>query len=123
MHVFENIDLGIKIDFTPIKLSVYLIIAIVILIGVPGELATFLKAANKPWWGIGYLLGLILLTPFAYIVVQMVSNSVNVSLPENAISIVDTTSEINLVSIGVVIGFVTLVIIIIYKLIEKAYSY
>jgi len=123
MRVFENIDLGIKIDFTPIKLSVYLIIAIVILIGVPGGLVTFLKAVNSPWWGIGYLLGLILLTPFAYIVVQMVSNSVNVSLPENAISIVDTTSEINLVSIGVVIGFVTLVIIIIYKLIEKTYSY
>jgi hypothetical protein len=73
--------------------------------------------------GIGYLMGLVLLAPFAYIVAQTVSSSVNVSLPESAISIVDMSSEISLVSIGVVIGFAILVIIIIYKLIEKMYSY
>lgn len=64
MCAFENIDLGIKIDFTLIKQSVYLIITVIVLIGALSGLVAFLKAVDNPWWGIGYLLGLILLAPY-----------------------------------------------------------
>jgi len=123
MGAFENMDPEIKIDFALVKQSVGLIVTIIVLLGVLSGLVVFLKAVDNPWWGIGYLMGLVLLVPFAYIVAQTVSSSVNVGLPESAISIVDMTSEINLVSIGVVIGFVLLVIIVVYKLMEKMYSY
>ncbi len=113
----------INVDFTCLKQFVTSILAIVALIGALDVLAVFLKAVNSPWWGIGYLIGLALLTPFVYIVAQAVSSSVNVSLPECVTNIVDATSEINLVSIGVVVGFVVLIIIVIYKLMEDMYSY
>lgn len=54
---------------------------------------------------------------------QVVSISVNTSLPESTTSVVDVTSEINLVPIGVVVGFILLIIGIVYKLLEETYSY
>jgi len=123
LDVFRDAFTGTGVDTSYIEQSrdqINFLVVMLLIVGGIGGLVTFMKAIDNPSWGFGYFMGLIVLAPLAIGVVLILGNSIYVKVPSDVYDVSNASSEAILALVGVIIG---LIIMLVYKVVNDAYSY
>lgn len=123
LDVFRDAFTGTGVDTSYIEQSrdqINFLVVMLLIVGGIGGLVTFMKAIDNPSWGFGYFMGLIVLAPLAIGVVLILGNSIYVKVPSDVYDVSNVSSEAILALVGVIIG---LIIMLVYKVVNDAYSY
>jgi hypothetical protein len=123
LEVLRDAFTGTGVDTSYIEQSrgqINFLVAMFLIVGGIGGLITFMKAIDNPSWGFGYFIGLIILAPLAIGVVLILGNSIYVKVSSDVYDVSNVYSEAILALVGVIIG---LIIMLVYKVVNDAYSY
>ncbi|RLE37846.1 hypothetical protein DRJ17_05615 [Candidatus Woesearchaeota archaeon] len=123
LDVLRDAFTGTGVDTSYIEQSrgqINFLVATFLIVGGIGGLITFMKAIDNPSWGFGYFIGLIILAPLAIGVVLILGNSIYVKVPSDVYDVSNVSPEAILALLGVIIG---LIIMLVYKVVNDAYSY
>ena len=102
----EFIATSFRETFNTFNTSLNSLIFILSLIGTFGIIETFSKAIDDPEWGIGYTVGLAIISSLAILVVVVLLSVPYVPQFKGLLSFIDPSGEIIATTIGAIVGLI-----------------